>query len=159
MSYTDLGYPAIDGKEHLRLHLLTKATEDWKVKEIVTYPKALTEHLNPPVIQIDFMNEEEPESQGSGSKTYFHTCLFRIWYFSDVFSVKSRFEDVILRLSQIRKYLLENSSPDSYGELLYSTDGSRVRGFNITVGAIDTGLELYTGGYIDVYLWNTISYS
>jgi len=161
MSYVNTGYPALDGKEHLKIHIETEnIASDWGAREIVTYPKAMSERLNPPVIQIEFLSEEEPNMLGLGSPVQIeHIISYRIWYFSQLFSTKSRFDDIIEILSKIRKFLLENPSPDSYGHLFLSTgDTLKMRGFNIVVGAIETGLELYSGGYIDIYLQKLLTY-
>jgi hypothetical protein len=158
---TDTGYPALDGKEHLKIHLQTENdASEWGAREIVTYPKAMSERLNPPVIQIEFLSEEEPNMLGLGSPLQIeHVISYRIWYFSELFSTKSRFDDIILILSKIRKFLLQNPIPDSYGHLFLSAgEILRMRGLNLVVGAIDTGLELYSGGYIDVYLQKILTY-
>jgi len=160
MSYTDTGYPAIDAKEHMKIHLDTQQVT-WGVKEIVTYPKAMMERLNPPVIEIGFQNEEEPECLGLGNipPPLQHTVVLRVWYFSELFSAKSRFDDVVLMLSKIRKFLIQNPSPDNYGHIYVSAGGDlKMRGLNIVPGTIEIGTELYSGGYIDIYLQVVLTY-
>lgn len=158
---TDTGYPALDGKEHLKIHLdAENATSEWGVRQIVTYPKAMSERLNPPVIQIEFLNEDEPNMLGLGTPIQIeHVMAYRIWYFSEVFSVKSRFDDILLILSKMRKFLIQNPIPDGYGHLFMSGTGElRMRGLNITVGSIETGKEMYAGGYIDLFLQKILTY-
>jgi hypothetical protein len=159
MSYVDTGYPAVDAKEHMKIHLETQQAT-WGVKEIVAYPKALMESINPPVIEIGFQNEEEPEFLGIGNipPPVQHTVFLKVWYFSELFSVKSKFDDVILILSKIRKFLIQNPSPDSYGHLYAGSGGLRMRGLNIHPGTIGIGDAFYTGGYIDVYLRVILEY-
>lgn len=157
--YEDTGYPAVDGLAHLKLHLETQAGI-WGVREVVDYPKALAERLNPPAIQIDLLREEEPEVLGVGGSQVplLHTIGYRIWYFSQLFSAKSRFQDVALRLSEIRKFLIENPEPDGYGHLYTGAGELRLAGFNIEVGTVLAGTELYSGGYTDVYLHKVLTY-
>jgi len=160
MPYVDTGYPAIDAKEHMKIHLGTQQAT-WGVKEIVAYPKAMMERINPPAIEIAFQSEEEPECLGLGNipPPIQHTVALRIWYFSELFSAKSRFDDVITMLSKIRKFLIQNPEPDDYGHIYMSGAGDlRMRGLNIVPGTIEIGAELYSGGYIDVYLQTILIY-
>ena len=157
--YEDTGHPLVDALAHMKLHLETQSGE-WAIREIVTYPKALAERLNPPVIQIELLREEEPELLGVGSGVIplLHTVGFRIWYFSQLFSAQSRFEDIAEKLSQIRKFLIENPEPDGYGHLYTGGGEMRLAGFNIEIGTIAAGAELYSGGYTEVYLHKILTY-
>jgi hypothetical protein len=158
---TDTGFPALDGKEHLKIHLdAENDARDWGVREIVTHPKATLEGLNPPVIQIEFMGEEEPNMLGLGSPVQIeHIVAYRIWYFSERFSAKSSFDATILVLSKIRKFLIQHPIPDNYGHLFLSMgDNLKMRGFNIVIGAIGGGTETFSGGYIDIYLQKLLTY-
>lgn len=157
--YQDTGYPAVDSLEHIKRHLDTQIGT-WGIKEVVMYPKAQMERLNPPILQLDFMREDEPEvlGLGSGVVPMLHTVNLRLWYFSELFSAKSRYADIVSKLSQIRKYLIQNPEPDGYGHLYTAAGELRLAGFNIEVGTVAAGNELYVGGYIDLVLHVVLTY-
>lgn len=151
--------PLSDALAKLILHI-KPITDQIGVREVNDYPKAMVEHINPPVIDIQTMPEGALKNVGQGSSLIIqHPFNFRLWFYSEELSASTKFQDAREKLEAIQDYLLHHLSVDNgWGDLGLS-DADTFEGLNINPGEIfGMGGAVYEGGYIDVSLKRLESY-
>jgi len=142
--------PLSDALEKLKAHIQTVADEIG-VREINTYPKAMIEHINPPVIDLYPLPESPLTVKGVGSPLIIqHKFNIRLMFYSQVFTAEMKFEDSYKSLEKIQNYLLTHLSiDDGWGDIGLS-DSDDLEGLFINPGEIFGEGGVYEGGYIDM---------
>jgi len=128
-------------------------TDQLGIREVNNYPKAIMERVNPPVIDLVFVNDGKLKNVGQGSSLIIqHPLFFKLYFYSEVLTAEAKHEDCRVKLEAIQDYLIRHMSvDDGYGDLGLS-ELDDFDSFNLDMGEVYTPGQDYLGGSIDLLL-------